>query len=246
MLDFLDAAARDPGRYGVHPKHHSLLKAAVHVLKDLKSKDLDEGNVSVRNQTFGEKGDSEDERNHVYTPNGKVLDPKPFNWEGVDLPCCSQYDLLKLVLSILGRAPQGANRRNHHLALLIVCAKFLILAAGEKPKRDAPGLVSITFVDEDDSKSPIELTERLEESHGLNVLLGATIPMHKTFKNQIREKRYDFLDEEGNFCLPGRQGRWWFDGKRTKWPCGQCAETFALVLLQRYIPSFLPLLRVEC
>lgn len=239
MLHLLDAAAKDPGRYGVHPNHHSMLKAAVHALRDLKGKDPDD----EENRKPGERADSEDKTNHIFTPDGKVLDPKPFHWERVDLPCCSQYDLLKLVLSTLGRAPPGADRRNHHLALLIVCTKFLILAAGEKPKRDAPGLVSIMFVD-DESESPIEPTGGLEESQGLNVIVGATIPMHKTFKNKIRQKRYVFLDEEGNFCLPGFDGRWWFCGKRAKWPCGQCAETFALVLLKRYIVP--PFVSTEC
>lgn len=235
MFDFLGDAARNPEHYGVHTMHYSRLKHAVHILEGMKGKDPEEKKNPAEEEYPNET------RNRIFTPDGKALVLNLFGWEGVDLPCCSQYDLLKLVLSILGRAPRGANRRNHHLALLIMCAKFFVLAAGEKPKRDATNLVSITFGDEDEDNPPIELADSLEKSQELNVRLDATVPKHRELKNKIRRMRYDFLIEEGKFCLPGFDGRWWFGGKRAKWPRGQCAETFALVLLKKYIVYFLPM-----
>ena len=55
---------------------------------------------------------------------------------------------------------------------------------------------------------------------GLNVIMGAAIPIHKEFKDEIRQKRYDFLAVEGPLSLLGRDASWY------KWLCGQCAETF--------------------
>lgn len=138
-----------------------------------------------------------------------------FEWEGVNLPCHSYYDVVASILSILGRSPTGATRHNHHLALLIVLAKFLTVVAGDRAKTHAPNLVSIMFTDEE------------TDADGLNIIMGATIPKHPTLKVKIRQMRYIFLTEEGVFALLGRDESW------EKWLCGQCAETFALVLLKR-------------
>ena len=101
------------------------------------------------------KGGSRKRRNHICTRNNISFNVKPFTWEGFDLPCYSQYDLLVPVLSILARALQGATRRNHHLALLVICAKFLIL------------------VNEDGGDLRTELADGLEDSHELKVLMDS-------------------------------------------------------------------------
>ena len=154
------------------------------------------------------------EDNHVCKYN-KGLDLIDFEWEGVKLPCYSYYDVLITVLSVLGRAPTGATRHNHHLALLIVIARFVIVVAGEQAKTLAPNLVSIMFTDEE------------VDPDDLNVIMGATIPKQDELKEEIRRRRYTFLEEEGLFALLGMDKSW------DKWMCGQCAETFALVLLKR-------------
>ena len=155
--------------------------------------------------------------------NGEGLDRIDFEWEGVKLPCHSYYDVLITVLSILGRAPIGATRHNHHLALLIIIARFIIVVAGEQAKTLAPNLVSIMFLDEE------------VDPDGLNIVMGATIPQSDDFKEVIRKRRYTFLVEEGFFALLGVYESW------DRWLCGQCAETFALVLLKRYVIVFLTL-----
>lgn len=153
--------------------------------------------------------------NHICQKEAQKLDPILLEWEGVNLPCHSYYDVLVIVLSILGRAPNEATRHNHHLALLIVLAKFVMVVAGKNAKSVAPNLVSIMFIDEE------------IEADGLNVIMGATIPKHDKLKEKIRQKRYIFLVEEGGYALLGMDKSWY------KWLCGQCAETFALVLLKR-------------
>ena len=67
--------------------------------------------------------------NHICQKEAQGLDQILLEWEGVSLPCHSYYDVLVIVLSILGMAPTGANRHNHHLGLLIILAKFVILVA---------------------------------------------------------------------------------------------------------------------
>ncbi len=153
--------------------------------------------------------------NHICMTDIRKLDQVLFDWEGVSLPCHSYYDVLAAVLSILGRAPTGATRQNHHLALLIVLAKFLAVVAGDRAKTLAPNQVSIMFTDEE------------IKADGLNIIIGATIPKHQGLKEAIRRRRYIFLEEMGLFNLLGSDRSW------DSWLCGQCAETFALVLLKR-------------
>lgn len=155
------------------------------------------------------------EDNHIFKNKAGGPNRIDFEWEGVSLPCHSYYDVLTSVVSVLGRAPTGATRHNHHLALLIVLANFLIVLAGERAKTLAPNLVSIMFTNEE------------IDAGGLNIIMGATIPMHKALKEAIRRRRYILLDQEGFFTLRGIDESW------EKWLCGQCAETFALVLLKR-------------
>ena len=153
--------------------------------------------------------------NHIFQSEAKLLDLVLLEWEAVSLICHSYYDVMVIVLSILGRAPMGATRHNHHLALLIILAKFVMVTGGEHAKTTAPNLVSILFIDEE------------IDADGLNIIMGATIPMHDILKEEIRKKRYTFLVEEGGFELPGMFvscGKWFW---------GQCAEIFALVLLRR-------------
>lgn len=45
------------------------------------------------------------------SPEGTELDPFDIEWEGVLLKCHSQYEVLGLVFSVLGRAPPRATRR---------------------------------------------------------------------------------------------------------------------------------------
>ena len=135
---------------------------------------------------------------------------------GVNLPCHSYYNIIASILSILSRAPIGATRHNHHLALLIVLAKFLIVVAGDRAKTHAPNLVSIMFADEE------------TDADCLNIIMGPTIPRHPTLKDKSRQMRYTFLVQEGFFTLRGLSNCW------DRWLCGQFAETFALVLLKRW------------
>lgn len=161
----------------------------------------------------------------------KDLDPVDINWEGVVLKCHSQYEILGLVLSILGRAPPEATRRNHHLPLLILCVRFVILAAGEQPKIDAPTSVSIMFTDDDgecmvqvacSSPDPPGLGDidngtgfdAVTECSDLNVVIGTTVLLGKTdfLNNSIRDLRrlirlvrYDFLEKAGGYRLPGTE-----------------------------------------
>lgn len=108
----------------------------------------------------------------------------------------------------------GATRQNHHLAFLIILAKFFIVIAGDKARSLAPSPVSIMFTDEE------------TDVEGLNIIRGATLPKHKTFKEEIRLSRYDVLAAAG-FALLGKNKSW------DRWLCGHCAETFTLVLLKR-------------
>ena len=155
------------------------------------------------------------EDKHLCQSEEKELDRIDFQWEGITLPCHSYYDVLATVLSILGQATTGATRHNYHLALLIILARFFIVVAGDRAKVIAPNLVSIMFTD-----------EAIDEDD-LNVIMGATIPMYKKLKNAIREKRCDFLVKEGGFTLRD------MSASGCNWLYGQCAETFALVLLKR-------------
>ena len=169
--------------------------------------------VAASNPGRDPKLDQKD--NHICKTETEELDQIPFDWEGVILPCHSYYDVLAAVWSILGRAPLGATRHNHYLALLIVLAKFLVVVAGDRAKTLAPNLVSIMFTDEEIN------------ADGLNIIMGATIPMHRDHKEAIRRERYVFLEKVGLFDLLGSERSW------DSWMCGQCAETFALVLLKR-------------
>ena len=92
---------------------------------------------------------------------------------GVNLPCHSYYDVVASTRSILGRRPIGATRHNHHLALLIVLAKFLIVVAGDGAKTHAPNLVSIMFADEE------------TDVDGLNIIMGPTNPEASNSQGQI-------------------------------------------------------------
>lgn len=56
-------------------------------------------------------------------------------------------------------------------------------------------------------------TDEVINADGLNIIMGATIPTHKFLQEEIRQNR---LHESWD-----------------RWPCGQCAETVALVLLKR-------------
>lgn len=153
--------------------------------------------------------------NHILISENNKLDRIEFDWEGVSLPCHSFYDVLATVLSILGAASTGNARHSHHLALLIILAKFLTVIAGNQAKTLAPRGVSIMF------------TNEAVNPDGLNIIMGASIPAHDALKDVIRQSRYKLLAQEGSFALLGMYKAWY------KWPCGQCAETFALVLLKR-------------
>ena len=85
-----------------------------------------------------------------------------------------------------------------------------------KHKEDrSPNLVGIIFINEE------------SDPDDLNIIKGATIPKHGLLKEVIRGRRSTFLVKEGSFVPPE------FNGQRSKWSCGQYAETFALVLLKR-------------
>ena len=154
------------------------------------------------------------------------LDPIDIDWEGVALKCHSQYEILGLVLSILGRAPPEATRRSHHLPLLILCVKFVILAAGESPKNSAPTLVSIMFTEDDgDFKvqvacSPPEPADQEvlgeiadKDSPDLNVVMGTTI-LHggkdifrkkfQKLRGLIKQVRSEILENKCGYRLPGK------------------------------------------
>lgn len=157
----------------------------------------------------------------------RQLDPTDIDWEGVALKCHSQYEVLGLVLSILGRAPPEATRRSHHLPLLILCVKFIILVAGESPKNSAPTLVSIMFTEDDGNFkvqvacSPPERADqevRLGESAAkdrpdLNVVMGTTI-LHggkdisrkkfQKLRGLIKHVRCDILENKCGYRLPGK------------------------------------------
>lgn len=159
------------------------------------------------------------------TTDERQLDPFDVNWESVRLRCHSQYELLGLVLSILGRAPLGASRRDHHLPLLILCVRFIILAAGNKPKSSAPYLVSIMFT-EDDGDFKVQVAcdvpqcpgledlldgKTITDGPGLNVIMGSTILQGKTdlpkenagdLRRSMVDARCDFLVNEGGYVLP--------------------------------------------
>ena len=153
--------------------------------------------------------------NHIFKNEADKLLESPFEWENVNLPCHSDYDTLPTILSMLGRAPTGATRHNHHLALLLVLAKFIIVIAGHKASSLAPNVVSIMFFDEE------------VEEDCLNIIMGSTIPILKNLNKRIRDSRYNFLANVGSFSLLGMNASW------DKWLCGHCAETFGLVLLRR-------------
>ena len=104
----------------------------------------------------------------------------------------------------------------------------MILAAGGTPKRSAPNLVSIMFTEDDgDFKVQVacsvpvypELGNSVDgpgvstENPDLNVIMGSTILQGKTdlpqhniqeLRRLIRNTRYDFLENEGGYELPGR------------------------------------------
>lgn len=84
MLHFLSDAAKNPDHYGVHRDHHHTLTTAVTKLEELS--DLSASRAFL-------------------TPDEQRLDPMDIDWENVQLKCHSQYEVLGLVLSILGRAP---------------------------------------------------------------------------------------------------------------------------------------------
>ena len=191
------------------------------------------------------------------TTDKRQVDPFDVDWESVRLRCHSQYELLGLVLSILGRAPPGATRRNHHLPLLVLCVRFVILAAGDKPKKSAPTLVSIMFTDDDDGDFKVQVAcdvpecpeledpvdgsglSTITESADLNVIMGTTVFQGRTdlpeagkqtLRSLILDARYDFLANEGGYSLPGR------DVDQGTCSCGSCGETFGFGLLRRYVP----------
>lgn len=119
---------------------------------------------------------------------------------------------------------------NHHLLLLILCGKLVILAAGKKPKNTAPILVSIVFTtDCGDFKVQIACSlsdcpelETPVDGWGLsavtdcpevNAVMGTTILPGETdswkrssrkFRRLIRLVRYDFVESEGTYGLPGK------------------------------------------
>ena len=239
MLDFLGDAARSLGHYGVHRDHQQTLVTAVEKLERLSD--------TATSRAF-------------LTADKTRLDPIDINWESVHLKCHSQYEVLGLVLSILGRAPPGATRHDHHLPLLILCVRFVLLAAGEKPKRSAPSLVSIMFTDDDDGDFQVQVAcdvpecpeledpvdgpglSAITESADLNFIMGTTIFQARTdlpegAKQSLRtlmlDARYDFLANEGGYTLPGR------DVGQGNCFCGSCGETFGFGLLRQYVP-FLP------
>ncbi len=185
--------------------------------------------------------DSDIEMSRAFVRAGaKNLDPVDIVWEGVTLQCHSQYELLGLVLSILGRAPPGATRRNHHLPLLILCVNFVILAAGKQAKKSAPSLVSIMFTD-DDGDFKVQMTcnspELTPNGPDLNVVMGSIILQGKPdlpkesieeTRTAIGDVRYDFLENKGGYKLPGR-----YSSRKGVCYCGACGETFSLVLLRQ-------------
>ena len=164
------------------------------------------------------------------TTDREGFDPIDIKWESVHLKCHSQYEVLGLVLSILGRAPCEATRSNHHLPLLILYAKFVILAAGNKPKKSAPHLVSIMFTEDDgDLKLQVAVNlpvcPELEDpvigpglstvayNPDLNIIMGSTILQGRTdlpdykiknLRKLMQHNRYDFLENEGGYGLPGK------------------------------------------
>lgn len=121
------------------------------------------------------------------------------------------------------KCASGATRSNHHLPLLILCVKFVILAAGDAPKKSAPNLVSIMFTEDDgdfkvqvavsELESPVDGQGVSTANSDLNVVMGSTIFQGKTdlpanniqeLRRLIQNTRYDFLENESGYKLPGR------------------------------------------
>lgn len=74
MLDSLGAAARDPGHFGVHSQHHSVLKAAVRILEGIRGGELEERTDLEDDRRLGEKRGSRKERNHIFTRDDISID----------------------------------------------------------------------------------------------------------------------------------------------------------------------------
>lgn len=174
-------------------------------------------------------------------------DPKEVIWQGKITQMYTQYDLLCYALSILGRAPRGAKRKTHHYPLLLLCTKFLTLAAAVQGKKE-PFLANITFVDEEVVEEAFSLPNGLpkrDESRWRsrmrrcadttrywvlaktttretdNVLLGSTLPPPRGTGAQICGFRAAMLREAGFVFANEEDHR-----------DGNCAETYALLMLR--------------
>lgn len=174
------------------------------------------------------------------TGNGgsEQLVPKIFAWHSGDpVEFHTQFDLLCYVLSILGRAPRGATRNNHHYPLLLLCARFFALAARDSKR--APYLASITFVDQESQHLPEKevsgwqgrLKGRItavttvsgrifKKEPELNLMLGSTFPLPPNLRYKVRVARGILLRNAG-FTFPDGENHY----------SGSCAETHALLSL---------------
>ena len=184
----------------------------------------------------GARNPTSDRLFHTGSADQLELLPEYLNWHtGRALEFYTQFDILCYVLSILGRAPRGATRKNHYYPLLVLCSRFLALAA-EGKKRE-PYLASITFIDhEGQQPSPGKNGQGrpgrwkgwatatcdylFKTEPKLNLILGSTIPLPRDLKATVCEARANLLKKAGFVFV---------NEERHK--DGNCGETYALLSL---------------